>query len=163
MKNEFFWKAGSSEFKHHDPEAVANALEEVRIKHGQLVSAFVVEEARDPENPMHPMFPWDDVEAARLGREAIASRIIRSLCVRVIRVDAPPVETRAYVSMPTPKLSRSRDYRSISSAMADEEGRSVVLRQAWMELRAWKRKYADLSEMALIFDAIEIAERRKQA
>lgn len=151
------WKDGAGEFRKFDAAKIASELERVREKDGVLKPSNVVDAARAPSSPLHPIFPWDDVEAARIGREAIASRLIRSITVQIVTPERKQIDTRAFVSAPDQAAKGSRSYVATSHAMEDEEGRAMLLRQAWLELRAWKRKYAELSELAAVFDAIDRA------
>lgn len=157
----YAWKAGGGEFRAHDANAVGEELARIRTARGQLTPADVVDAAADPKSPLHPLLPWDDTEAARLGREMIAARIVRSVTVTIVQPAAPPITTRAFVSKPVG--GRDRSYSVVEDELATEEGRAMLLRQAWLQLKAWKARFGQLNELAQIFDAIDAAERVAKA
>ena len=70
---------------------------------------------------------------------------------------AAPITTRAFVSKPVG--GRDRSYAVVEEELASEEGRAMLLRQAWLQLKAWKARFGQLNELAQVFDAIEAAER----
>lgn len=155
----YSWKSGSSEFKKYDVEVIATTLTEIRERLGGLTPRDVVQEAKDEANPLHPIiYSISDEDAAQLGREGIASRLIRSVRVKYMTPEKREIDTRAFVSMR--EKSGDRSYHVTSFAMEDEEGRALILRQAWLELKAWRRKYQELSELAAVFDAIDLVKEK---
>ena len=138
-------------------DAQRNELERIRLEHGGLLKpAYVVNAATPEDSVLHGLFTWDDDEAAAQYRLVEAQRIIR-VVVTVIKDDKPPV--RAYVS-----LLKDRDegngYRHIVDVMKCEDDKSDLLKTAMAELQAFKRKYALLSELAPLFEAMdEICQR----
>ncbi len=146
------WKAGGGEFRRHDANRIGAELARIRENLGRLTPADVVDAARNPKNPLHPLLPWDDSEAARIGREAIASRIVRSVHVVIERAQTS-IETRAFVSRPVG--NRERSYSLTESELSSEEGRAMLLRQAWLQLKSWRARFGELNELAQIFDAID--------
>lgn len=151
----YSWKPAAARFQDVDPQAVYEALEELRIECGGLLGpSDVVEAAKTQDHPLHPVFPWDDAEAARIGRESIAREVLRSIRVKIITPAKKEIDTRAFVSTPDPKAG-GRTYNAVSHALESPEGRAVVLRQAWLQLRAWRDRYAELTELAEVFDAID--------
>jgi hypothetical protein len=154
MNQTYVWK--NSEFrKFVDPAVAAEALKEIKTKYGEIKPAHVVDAARKRGHPLHDVFPWDEREAAAVGRESIAARLIRSLKLVVVREDRPAIQVRAFISSHDPTAKGSVSYSEVTETMADPEGRAFILRQAWLTLKAWRRKYADLTELSDIFEAID--------
>jgi len=134
-----------------DPQVAGEALEKLRKQHeGRLNPAVVVEAARDKDSPLHDQFDWDDTVAAEKWRLEQAGYLLRVIVyVRDDMPDARPV--RAFVSI---REDNKETYTSVTVAMSDPVLRAQVLQQALSELRAWQRKYADLTEFAALFDTI---------
>lgn len=154
----YSWKPAASRFRDVDPQEAGEALDKLRSMHGgDLQPADVVEAASDESHPLHPVFPWDDEEAARIGRECIAREIIRSIRVRIITPERKEIDTRAFVSVPDPKQPGKRVYHAVAHTLESPEGRALLLRQAWLELQAWRHKYNELNELAQVFDAMDAA------
>jgi hypothetical protein len=161
LQPSYTWK--NSEFKVVPPEIAASELARIKDERGSLKAGDVVEEAADPSSPLHALFPWDDSEAARIGRESIAARIIRSIKVTIVTTAKEPIVTRAFISTRDANAKGSRTYDLTTSALESEEGRAFLIRQAWMQLHAWRKRYSQLAELAEVFDAIDRVEAARSA
>lgn len=82
-------------------EAVRARLAALEIAGGgRLTPDAVVEDARDPQSPLHDLFEWDDAKAAYQHRLDQARAIITS--VRVVqKVDSTIVRAHYYVRDPS--------------------------------------------------------------
>lgn len=78
-------------------EQIINAIADQQG--GKIDPRKLANDARDPQHPLHSMFPWDDKEAADEHRVNIARRIIRSVTVR-IRVEHVRIDTSAFIRDP---------------------------------------------------------------
>lgn len=143
-----------------DPEMVGRHLEGLRARNDSILTPeIVLDDAKDEASPLHPFFEWDDTEAARKYRLQQAGYVIRS--VVAIYKESPTREPmRAYVHVRTENAPAR--YMETSAALASKPTRDAVLRRAKAELDAWRRRYADLQELAevvamigLIGDRIE--------
>lgn len=133
-------------------------LEKIRIANGGMLKPeAVVDVARDTENPLHKHFTWDDTEAARERRLDQARQIIR-LMVVVVHEAVPP--QRKYVSLPVDRANGT-GYRSIEDVLSDDQRRGELLRDVFERLAALKRKYAALSELAQIWEAVDKAQAQQ--
>lgn len=132
---------------------VLNELERIRQENGGLLQPqVVVNEAQNPESPLHPYFDWDDSEAACKWRLEQARRLIR-VAVTIIHPDqTEPIRT--YVSLLDDRMTRA-GYRSTVEVLNDKERRDAMLQQALRELAAFRKKYAVLSELAEVFAAAD--------
>jgi len=79
----------------------------------------------------------------------------------VVRYRATPEGgSRSIVAFVNVKKGERQYYTATAVAMSDPGQRSIVLRQAWEDFQALRRRYADLSEFAALFatlDEIEAA------
>lgn len=147
------WKAAT--VAEVDAQVAGEELERIRIYHnGRLEAEDVVEASREPSAALHPVFEWDDQKAAAAHRKSQAMYIIRHIDVVVQREDESAAPIRAFVSV---KRDEDRSYTSVQHAMADPGLRQQIVRQAWAELEAWQRRYAELVDFAKVFTAIEQA------
>ena len=146
----FTWAKGS----HHKVDAqtageVCNSLE----AEGRLTAADLVEESRPEEAPLHPEFEWDDSIAAEKYREVQAGGVIRHLVKVSIDVkEALPV--RAFF----PVTVSEKTYERIETIISVEDKRQVLLSRALSELKSFEQKYASLTELCSVFDAIHALE-----
>jgi hypothetical protein len=138
-----------------DSQVAGEELERIRTwNNGRLDARNVVEASRDPGAPLHPEFDWNDETAAAAYRVEQAKYMIRMITVMTDVPDAEPAAIRAFVSV---VRDEDRSYTSIGHALSDQELRAQVLRQAWAELEAWRKRYAELIELGKVFSLIDQA------
>jgi glutamate synthase domain-containing protein 2 len=143
------WKPGSQ--SKGDAQIVGETLEEIRVRSGRLTASTVLEEAVNPESPIHGAFTWDDTEAAQQYRLEQARHLIRS--VVMVREDEPGQPTiRAFVSI---REDGDQEYTNIVTAMSDRALRKQVVARALAELKDWRKRYNELREFAKVFEAID--------
>jgi hypothetical protein len=146
------WRPGSH--INLDPQKAGEELDRLRTRHnGQLTPETVVEQAKDPKSHLHPHFEWDDATAAEQHRLGQAGQIIRSLTVDITRSNIEePRHVRAFVNV---ERDGDRHYIAVAHAMSDADLRRQVLQAAWAELEAWRRRHAELTELARIFSMVD--------
>lgn len=114
---------------------------------GKLTAEELVNASRSEDSPLHSMFEWDDTIAAEKYRETQAYKIIRS--VEVV-IESSPIPQRAFGTV------ESKAYQKIERIMESEDLRQILLKNAKRELEAFRRKYSRLTELAKVFDAIDM-------
>jgi hypothetical protein len=138
-----------------DAQAAGEEMERIRVRqNGRLDQESVLAAARKPKSPLHPHFEWDDGKAAEAYRINQAGELIRWITVTVEKPNGGEVPVRAFVNV---KREEDRSYTSIQHALSDEDLRAQVVAQAWAELEAWRKRYAELQEFATLFATIEQA------
>ena len=151
------WRTGSR-FK-VDPSKAHECIETIRTRNGGCISADdVVKEAKKKRSPIHEEFNWDDASAAHEHRKDRARAMLRSIVV--VRVEAPDVLTRQYeVRVVSDNEEDSADHERVyyrtEDLLADPEQRERLLARAVSALRAMREKYRQLSELAVVFQAID--------
>lgn len=158
------------------PDVAAHELRKLYERDRAVTPAAIVAAASDEASPLHPVFEWDDSEAARAYREQQASHLTRSLVVTYRKTDGeltPPI--RAFVKLvssaddpaldiETEEAVQPKVYLPIRQVMDEAEHRRRYVRQALQELGTWRRRYRDISEFASIFEMIDRLETEaKQA
>lgn len=136
------------------PQIVGEHLEMLRGKSGGVITpALVVDDARNPNSPLHRFFEWDDSAAAEQYRLQQARGVIQAVVVRYRETDNAPAKTiRAFVSVKTDEGPR---YAGIVEVMNDQQQRAALIRKAWNELQGFRKKYADLTEFGQLFASID--------
>lgn len=131
-------------------------MERIRLVNaGALTQEAVLEQARSANSSLHPHFVWEDGEAAEKYRLGQAGELIRSITVDVSRSNLAEKPIRAFISVQ--RADGERSYTSTLVAMSDQELRGQVIKAAWAELLAVRRKYEGLEELARVFAAIDEA------
>lgn len=125
------------------------------------LSATTLLDASRPEDaPLHGEFEWDDGIAAEKFREEQARKIIRNLEIVVEEQSVEPV--RAFFTIESKQNGISRNYESTNVIMRVSEKRSTLLDIALRKLDAFRRKYAQLTELAGVFAAIDEVQREQK-
>lgn len=117
-----------------------------------LSAQTLLDANRDADAPMHNEFEWDDEKAAEGYRLSQARHIINCLC---IKAEASPTKEplRAFF-----KIERKdSEYESLGVILQSEDKYNNLLRAALTELKAFEKKYRQLSELAAVFAEIEKA------
>lgn len=134
-------------------QTAGEELARIEKEKGSLTPELVVDESREENAPLHPVFEWNDKKAAEHYRIMQAGNLIRNVTVKI--EEAPRMEpTRAFVNI-APVGQRKGIFVSIKNAMGDEETRETVVARALAELEKVKEKYKDLHELAGIFSEID--------
>ena len=138
-------------------QAVGEELDRINEKHGEISPQAVVNESRADDAVLHPEFEWCDPVAAEAFRREQASKLVRS--VIVVEQDRP--KTRAFESVTVvreeadePKREE-RVFRSREEIMADPDARAELMARAIREAIAFRHRFAELSELAKVFEAID--------
>lgn len=145
------WRSGSR--VNLDAQLAGEAL--ARLQKGKndlLEPADIVSAARDAKSVLHPHFEWDDSVAAEAYRCDQARELVRSLTVDVSRSNLEAKPVRAFVSV---EAGGERGYVTTATAMSSGELRKQVLERAWSELEAWRRRHAELTELARLFSMVD--------
>jgi hypothetical protein len=155
-------KKAKSDYEYRDgyrasvPADVAGReLERISKRHGgELRPEEVVEESREPEAPLHPVFEWDDERAAELHRQEQARGLIRSVRVVYQDADDQPSQRIAYISVRTDPDS-DRSYVSATRVMEEPELKNQAIADAISLLRGVQRRYRELTELEAVWEAID--------
>ncbi|MBE3134791.1 MAG: hypothetical protein IMZ55_15080 [Acidobacteria bacterium] len=139
---------------------ILEELEVVRGKNtdGMLVAEEVVEFATDPKTALHDRFLWDDSIAAHQYRIWQAREIIRVAVTIVPKADQ---QTRAYVSLMADREREGGGYRTMIDVLTDSDHRDALLQEALAELNRLREKYKVLKELAPVFEALTVVERKR--
>jgi hypothetical protein len=128
-------------------------LERIRKSNkGVLMPEHVVNAARSKSSPLHSQFEWSDTKAAHQFRISQARALIR---VYVTMFDAGgSKESRVYVSL-TNDRAAGGGYRAMVDVLGDAGLREKLLDDALSDMLFFKKKYMALSELAIVFEAMD--------
>jgi|SRR3990167_407859 len=141
----------------------------VEENNGLLSPEIVVDDAKNPDSPLHDYFNWDDkVEAVR-HRVHMARLLISSIAVVIEREEIPiknvpisvsrndrPIEPRAFNNVRVYKNEISdRGYTTLLNVLTDEDLRKQTVIKALRELRSWCSKYRIYDELTPIASDID--------
>jgi hypothetical protein len=116
ITKEFQW---CDHFLNHKTDApdinlVITELRNIKEAYGQVTPENVITEAKAESSILHCFFEWNDTEAARRYRMSQASKMLRSIEVKVIK-DSEPIYIRAYEVLQRDNRNKKVEYKDISS------------------------------------------------
>jgi len=119
---------------------VRQRLQELHDARGSLTPDIVLQDARDPESPLHSEFTWDSEEAARKWNLEEARRLIRSVKIE-IKTTKYHLTAIGYVRDPDCDR-REQGYVSTVSLRSDtEKARRALLSELSRADAALQRAY----------------------
>ena len=143
---EYVWAEGSR--LKADPAVIGKALQRL-FRNGQSTPQAIVQAAKPPHSPLHPIFEWSDVVAGGLYREEQARHLARS--IRIIREPGGEPE-RLYAHVTTEKLDA---YVTSARIAGDVELQEALLREAVSYLRGAQKRYGELSALKGVWQALD--------
>lgn len=122
-------------------------------KYGALTTKDIVDESRDESAALHKCFEWNNEIAAEKYRQKQAGDMIRCLVSVVKHNDSDvPIAVRAIVKT-------NEKYEPITVTMRSEEKTAVLLMDALNDIDRFKKKYAELSDLSTVFNAMDEFEK----
>ena len=118
----------------------------------------IVEEASSPKSPAHKLFEWDDTAAGREFR-LLQARIILGSFVIETEVTTKGKSVK-WVDVPYVSRAAPGQYEITTHAMKAPDKRDFILREALSEMKRWRRRYASLSDLAVVFAAMDEVDTR---
>ena len=137
------------------------AFEALYERHGGRMSPrIILDEAASPSSPFHDEFIWDNEVAGEGYRLAQAAQLIRKWRGAILRIDQEKrvvhVEVVRRAQSPERQRGKGHDsYRTIEDIMADPDMREDMLRTVLKELNAYRKRYAQLYELAEVWAALD--------
>ena len=118
-----------------------------------ITSEEVLEDAKNPESPLHKAFEWDDRIGAARFRLYQAMQILNHLEIRIIVKG----EKKARVVRAFPNIYEEgeRIYVPITVIAGDEKLKGRFLKMALKEAQSWADRYKNYHELIEIFSAIK--------
>ena len=155
--NKYSYRRG---FNFKVPAQVVGETLERLAQSGELTSARFLEVSRPEDAPTHNMFEWNDSVAAERYRLQQSTVAINSVEVQIVNEATATVTSQAaFVNVIRKAPAQSGSFAPIEVALSDENMRNALLGNALNELKAFRRKYNQLSELADVFFEIKKIER----
>ena len=155
--NKYSYRSG---YRFKVPAQVVGETLEVLAQTGELTSARFLEVSRPEDAPTHNMFEWDDSVAAERYRLQQATVAINSVEVQIVNEATATVTSQAaFVNVIRKAPAQSGSFAPIEVALSDENMRSTLLLNALNELKSFRRKYNQLSELSDVFLEIKKIEQ----
>lgn len=136
-------------------------LEELAIANdGRIDAHIVLDAARDPANPLHACFDWDDKRAGENFRLLQAGILIRKWRGVIVRQEAEPRRITMQMTRRVQSTSTQRKvggYETVENIMADPVKREDMRRTVLKELGALRKRWAEIEALSEVWEAIDRA------
>lgn len=138
-------------------QVVGETIAGIAKESGRCTPKQLVDEATPDDSPLHPLFTWDDTEAAERWRVHQARNVINNITVRVEH-NHKTVSAPAFVSVGrvASTVERGAGYRAIQDVSDDPGFRAEAMQSALSEINGIRRRYAAIKELAPIWDAADL-------
>lgn len=117
------------------------------IGNEKITPQEVLEKARNADSELHKCFEWDDSIAAEKYRLQQARHIIMCLVYKKTEKSEP---LRVFHI-----TTETNTYQPVQKFLIQEDEYQSLLKRAIAELEAFRKKYHTISELEVIFEAIE--------
>jgi hypothetical protein len=123
---------------------------------------LIIDDARNPDSPLHDYFEWDDKKAADHWRKHQAQNLLVKIETKILLPDGRTSWTRAFHPVriefvetePAPP-QRIRIWTSKEQILQNAEFRAQIIARALRELQTWQNTYRQYQELDEVFRAIE--------
>jgi hypothetical protein len=123
--------------------SLRDQLQAVYDQHGQLTPSVVVEEARDPDHPLHSRFEWDDSAAGERWRRHQAHELIQSVRVSYKARSGEPRDVRAFHAV---RGDSGHGYEPVEKVIRDDIMTKILMQDMQREWKSLKRRYDQFQE-----------------
>lgn len=131
---------------------ISAAVNAIALENETCTPKALVAYARAKDSPLHNQFEWNDKVCGEAYREFQAAAMIRSIRLVSDTGKSGP----AYVSVRLTEEG-NRGYVPVKTAMDSDVGRAMVLQEAKDALTGYRRRYAYLTELTGVWEAIDQA------
>jgi hypothetical protein len=150
------WKKGyHSKIK---ADIAFNELEKIKDANGGVLTAgIVLINAKKKTCKLHNAFEWDDAKAAEEYRLVQARKMLHS--IEVVYPEAPKQAPHRHYNVIKQEAKNGHPprnvYKTTKEILADPIARDELLGNAIREAISFRKKYAELSELAGVFAALD--------
>jgi hypothetical protein len=118
-------------------------LEHIRSQYGRLTPRLIVDEARNPDHPLHTRFEWDDSVAGEKWRREQARALIRSVAVTYVNPGGQRSRVRAFHAVRT---ERQYEFQPVDVIVHDTVLSELLRRDMEREWRVLKSRWGRFEE-----------------
>ena len=154
------WKKGSP-FK-VDAQIVGDRIEEIRQKNNGIVTPeAIVEDAKDPESPLHDEFEWDVEKAAYRHWKARARSMTNHIVVVRIQSEDAEEGKPAFISVEVTQYQRG--YVTLDQVVSNQDWREYAIEACFRMLKGLQKRFEALNDPDLdeIWTAIRKSEKKR--
>jgi hypothetical protein len=144
MSMDVHYLEGGSQVRERKSVVIDREFERIHEVHGKITQEVVIEEARNPESPLHPYFEWDDSRAAQKYREAQALQLmLASKMVAYLNQETSHehIRVRRWLSP-----FRGEGFRMRLDVLKDAEMRRAQITRKISQLKSWADSVVDMTE-----------------
>lgn len=148
-----------------DPQEVGERIEQVaKRRDGVADTGALLDDARDPQSPLHPLPEWDDYRAAEAFRRWQIRDAVASLIVVVEDSEGRERNSPAFYNVNVTvgegeQAEKRRGYQPVSVVSSHEESRRSAAHELLGQLRGLQSRFDALEEFEPVWRAIDEVEQ----
>lgn len=123
--------------------SLRDQLQSIYDAHQTLTPEIVLDEARDPQHPLHSRFEWDDTVAGEKWRRHQAHELITSVRITYAAPDGKQREIRSFHAV---RSEKGHVYEPLEKVVNDPMLSEIVGADMRREWQAMKRRYSHYEE-----------------
>lgn len=129
----------------------------LKIKKTQgLTAENIIKSARNPKNPLHNLFEWDNKIASEKYRIHQALLLINQIRIKIKNKTYIAFENvKVKVNNSNSKNSFERRYMEMNEIISNKQLRLQILNRAVNQLTFWQTQYNNYKELKPVYIAIE--------
>lgn len=148
---QYAWKEGTR--LPVSADVAASELKRIKRVEGVLKAQIVVDHARDPSNPIHKCFKWDDTEAANSYRLYQARCLMHNLYTVKWKEDEATPDRPFIFNVQTEE--DGRQYKTAAEIMDDRPAYDYLFDNAVAIIKGWRKRFAHIKELEGIHREID--------
>lgn len=136
-------------------EEIEKVVRSLKERDGVCSPKAFVDEARSEESPIHGLFDWDEHANSERWLEHRARQIIGR-----VKIIADEVPTPAFVHVTIiEEESRCEGYVPVEEAVANDDMRAQMFKEAIAGLNGWRNRFASLQRFQRAKSAIGLVDQ----
>lgn len=135
-------------------QAIQERLLQLEDENGRLTPESVLEDARDPESPLHDQFEWDTDKAAHRYWLDQARTIITS--VRVVTKTEKSIVSTVYYTRDPSAGPHEQGYRSVPRLRTDADAAREAIVQEFTRVADLLRRARELAIALSVEDQVDV-------
>jgi len=143
-------------FSNTNAQLYGECIERITGTFGKVTPEEVVLEGKRSGSPLHNYFEWNNKKAAVSHRLDQARYLLRHIEIEIIVNDETQYQ-RAFLNVDIENENEEKEqvYVEIQRALSEPELRKQILHRALREIKYWKERYKDYTELSNVFRAID--------
>lgn len=151
IKNIYGARSGAP-FSKKDAQEIGEFIERIQLK---TPDNILTEIKRNKKHKIYNLIEWDDAKASHEYRLHQVKNIVNHITIEIKEIGTENVPIRAFYSIRQEQNGSFPQYVDVQTTFSNEYLRAQVISRAMSELRNWRERYRQYSELSEIIKIME--------